>query len=67
MPSFFERFNQVADCRQGIGKRHGLPTVLSIIALASLSGVGQGCRAVSRFSKRLTSLQRRALRCWIRP
>jgi hypothetical protein len=67
MPSLFERFNQVADWRQRIGKRHGLPTVLSIIALACLSGVGQGYRAVSRFSKRLTKLQRRALRCWIQP
>src|ERR1035437_10672467 len=28
MPSLFERFNQVADWRQRIGKRHGLPTVL---------------------------------------
>lgn len=67
MPSFFERFNQVEDWRQRIGKRHGLPTVLAIIALACLSGVGQGYRAVSRFSKRLTKLQRRALRCWIHP
>jgi len=67
MPSLFERFNQVADWRQRIGKRHGLPTVLAIIALACLSGVGQGYRAVSRFSKRLTKLQRRALRCWIHP
>jgi hypothetical protein len=29
--------------------------------------VGQGYRAVSRFAKRLTKLQRRALRCWIHP
>jgi hypothetical protein len=67
MPSLFERFNQVADWRQCIGKRHGLPTVLAITALACLSGVGQGYRAVSRFSKRLTKLQRRALHCWIHP
>ncbi|HBZ55623.1 MAG TPA: ISAs1 family transposase [Syntrophobacteraceae bacterium] len=67
MPSLFERFNQVPDWRQRIGKRHGLPTVLSIIALACLSGVGQGYRSVSRFAKRLTKLQRRALRCWIHP
>ena len=32
-----------------------------------MSGVGQGYRAVSRFAKRLTKLQRRALRCWIHP
>lgn len=41
--------------------------MLAIVALACLSGVGQGYRAVSRFSKRLTKLQRRALRCWIHP
>ena len=67
MPSLFERFNQVKDWRKRIGKRHRLATVLAIIALACLSGVGQGYRAVSRFSKRLTKLQRRALRCWIHP
>jgi hypothetical protein len=67
MPSLFERFNQVADWRQPIGKRHRLSTVLAITALACLSGVGQGYRAVSRFSKRLTKLQRRALHCWIHP
>jgi hypothetical protein len=67
MPSLFERFEQVSEWRQPIGKRHKLPTVLAIIALACLSGVGQGYRAVSRFAKRLTKLQRRALRCWIHP
>jgi hypothetical protein len=67
MPSLFERFEQVSEWRKAIGKRHKLPTVLAIIALACLSGVGQGYRAVSRFSKRLTKLQRRALRCWIHP
>jgi len=67
MPSLFARFHQVADWRQRIGKRHGLPTVLAITALACLSGVGQGYRAVSRFAKRLTKLQRRALHCWIHP
>jgi hypothetical protein len=67
MPSLLERFEQVTEWRKPIGKRHKLPTVLAIIALACLSGVGQGYRAVSRFSKRLTKLQRRALRCWIHP
>jgi hypothetical protein len=67
MPSLFERFDRVEDWRQPIGKRHKLSTVMSIIALACLAGVGQGYRAVSRFSKRLTKLQRRALRCWIHP
>jgi Domain of unknown function (DUF4338)/DDE_Tnp_1-associated len=67
MLSLFERFDQVDDWRQPIGKRHRLPTVLAIIALACLAGVGQGYRAVSRFAKRLTKLQRLALRCWIHP
>jgi hypothetical protein len=67
MPSLFERFEQVSEWRKPIGKRHRLPTVLAIIALACLSGVGQGYRAVSRFAKRLTKLQRRALRCWVHP
>jgi hypothetical protein len=67
LPSLFERFNQVDDWRQCIGKRHGLPTVLAITALACLSGVGQGYRAVHRFAKRLTKRQRHALRCWIHP
>ena len=67
MPGLLERFEQVTEWRKPIGKRHKLPTVLAIIALACLSGVGQGYRAVSRFSKRLTKLQRLALRCWIHP
>lgn len=67
MPSLFERFDQVEDWRQPIGKRHKLSTVMAIVALACLAGVGQGYRAVSRFSKRLTKLQRRALRCWVHP
>ena len=67
MLSLWERFEGVAEWRQSIGKRHRLPTVLAIIALACLSGVGQGYRAVSRFSKRLTKRQRLALRCWVHP
>lgn len=67
MCSLFERFEQVADWRQPIGKRHRLATVMAIVALACLSGVGQGYRAVSRFSKRLSKLQRRQLKCWLHP
>jgi Domain of unknown function (DUF4338)/DDE_Tnp_1-associated len=67
MPSLFERFDQVEDWRKPIGKRHKLSTVMSIVALACLAGVGQGYRAVSRFAKRLTKLQRRALHCWVHP
>jgi hypothetical protein len=67
MRSLFERFDQLPDWREPIGKRHRLSTVMAIIALACLSGVGQGYRAVSRFARRLTKLQRRALKCWIHP
>jgi hypothetical protein len=67
MGSLWERFEQVPEWRQPHGKRHRLPTVLTIIALACLAGVGQGYRAVSRFAARLTKLQRRVLRCWVNP
>jgi len=67
MSSLWERFQQVPEWRQPHGKRHRLPTVLTITALACLAGVGQGYRAVSRFAERLTKLQRRALRCWVHP
>lgn len=67
MRSLFERFEQIADWRKAIGKRHRLATVMAIAALACLSGVGQGYRAVRRFAKRLSKFQRRALRCWIHP
>lgn len=67
MGSLWEGFEQVPEWRQPKGKRHRLPTVLTIVALACLAGVGQGYRAVSRFAERLTKLQRRALRCWIHP
>ena len=67
MGSLWERFEQVPEWREPNGKRHKLPTVLTITALACLAGVGQGYRAVSRFAERLTKLQRRALRCWVHP
>jgi hypothetical protein len=67
MRSLVERFEEVSDWRQSSGKRHRLPTVLAIVAMACLSGVGQGYRAVSRFAKRLTKLQRRQLKCWVHP
>lgn len=67
MRSLFERFDQVPDWRQRMGKRHRLATAMAIVALACLSGVGQGYRSVSRFAKRLTKRQRQALRCWIHP
>ncbi len=67
MRSLFDRFDQVEDWRQRIGKRHRLATVMAIVTLACLAGVGQGYRAVSRFAKRLTKNQRRQLKCWIHP
>jgi len=67
MRSLFERFEELEDWRQPIGKRHRLATTMAIIALACLSGVGQGYRAVSRFAKRLTKWQRQQLKCWVHP
>ena len=67
MRSLVERLEEVSDWRRPSGKRHRLPTALAIVALACLSGVGQGYRAVSRFAKRLTKLQRRQLKCWVNP
>jgi hypothetical protein len=67
MRSLFERFDQLPDWRQPMGKRHRIATVMAIVALACLSGAGQGYRAVARFSRRLNQAQRRALRCWINP
>ena len=61
------RFDKVADWRNPIGPRHTLSTVMAIVALACLAGVGQGYRAVSRSAKRLTKLPRRALRCRVQP
>jgi alkylated DNA nucleotide flippase Atl1 len=67
MGSLWERFEQVPEWREPNGKRHKLPTVLTMTALACLAGVGQGYRAVSRFAERLTKLQRLALHCWVHP
>lgn len=67
MRSLLERFEEVADWRHRMGKRHRLPTALAIVALACLAGVGQGYRAVSRFAQRLTKWQRRELKCWLHP
>lgn len=67
MRSLLERFEDVSEWRHVLGKRHRLPTVLAIVALACLAGVGQGYRAVSRFAKRLTKYQRRELKCWLHP
>ena len=67
LPSLYERFSSLVDWRKPHGKRHRLPTAMTIMAMACLSGVGQGYRAVSRFAQRLTKPQRRALKCWIHP
>ncbi len=67
MRSLFERFEQLEDWRKPIGRRHRLATVMAIVALACLSGAGQGYRAVSRFAKRLSKWQRHELKCWMHP
>jgi hypothetical protein len=67
LPSLYERFEHLQEWRQPNGKRHRLAVVMTIIAAACLSGVGQGYRAIWRFANRLTQPQRRYLRCWIHP
>ena len=42
MPSLWQRFEQVSEWRQPIGKRHKLPTVLAIVALACLRARSDG-------------------------
>jgi hypothetical protein len=49
MRSLFERFDQIADWREPIGKRHRLSTVMAIVALACLSGAGQGASVGQSF------------------
>ena len=69
LPSLFDRFRGLvgADTRKGQGKRHGLPTIYTIIACAKLSGIPGGYRAIYLYARSLSKPQRRALHCWINP
>ena len=63
--SLRERFAAgVKEFRKGQGKRHRIPTVLSIAACAKMAGVMGGYAGIASYAKNLTKPQRRALHCW---
>jgi hypothetical protein len=64
LASLRERFAQVREFRKGQGKRHRIPTVLSIAACAKMSGVLGGYSGIASYAQNLTRPQRRALHCW---
>jgi hypothetical protein len=57
----------VKEFRKGQGKRHRIPTVLSIAACAKMAGVIGGYAGIASYAKNLTKPQRRALHCWFNP
>ena len=57
----------VKEFRKGQGKRHRIPTVLSIAACAKMAGVMGGYSGIASYAKNLTRPQRRALHCWWNP
>jgi hypothetical protein len=57
----------VKEFRKGQGKRHRIPTVLSIAACAKMAGVIGGYAGMASYAKNLTKPQRRALHCWQNP
>lgn len=63
LESLFQLFSEVPEHRAVKGRRYRLDTVLSIIALATLCGYS-GHRAIASFASKLTSAQRRRLRCY---
>jgi Domain of unknown function (DUF4338)/DDE_Tnp_1-associated/Transposase DDE domain len=63
--SLREHFAQVSEFRKGQGKRHRIPTVLSIAACAKMAGVMGGYGGIASYAKNLTRPQRRALHCWL--
>lgn len=62
--SLRERLADVAEFRQGQGKRHRIPTVLAIAACAKMAGVIGGYSGIATYARNLTRPQRRALHCW---
>ena len=64
--SLRELFAAMPDCRRGQGRKHRLETVLTICALARLSGLC-GPVATERFAKRLDQEELRALGAWRDP
>ncbi|HOO52031.1 MAG TPA: ISAs1 family transposase [Alphaproteobacteria bacterium] len=60
--SLFDQFTKIRDPRSVNGRRYSLQTMLTIIALATLSGM-KGTRAIASFAFYLTPNQKRILRC----
>jgi len=61
--SLREHFLGLLDIRRRKGRRHQLPTVLCICALATLCGA-RGTRAIADFASYLNQTQLRLLRCY---
>lgn len=67
LPSLWQRFHdQLTDPRARRGKRHLLACILSIAALATLTGE-RGPKGFAAFAQHLTKPQRRKLRCRVDP
>ncbi len=64
--SLRDLFAQVPDARRGQGRKHSLPTVLSVCALARLAGQ-HGPAATERFARHLSEAELRALGAWTDP
>lgn len=63
LDSLWELFrDRVSDSRKAKGKRHELPSILTIAALASAAGC-KGPHAIHEFAESLNHGQRRRLRC----
>ena len=64
--SLRDLFAELPDCRRGQGKMHRLPTVLSLVVLARLSG-RSGPAATERCAKALSQQELGALGAWRNP
>jgi hypothetical protein len=61
--SLWERLHALTDTRKNKGQLHGLGSILTICALATLCGA-RGTRAIAEFAEYLNQTQRRLLRCY---
>ena len=59
----WQRMNQLRDIRRSKGKQHGIASILTICALATLCGA-KGTRAFAEFAEYLNQTQLRLLRCY---
>jgi hypothetical protein len=59
----WQRMNQLLDSRRTKGRQHGLASILTICALATLCGA-KGTRAIAEFAEYLNQTQLRLLRCY---